>query len=62
MLGMESGVLFCSLVSCCSLLCMIFRARSTGTEVKRSFTSCVDMVSPIVFGWTKPPLQSAEYF
>ena len=37
-LGMESGVLFGSVVSCCSLLCMMFRAESAGTDVKRAFT------------------------
>ena len=47
MLGMEIGVLFGSVVSCCNLLCMMFRAGSTGTEVKRAFMSYDDIVSPL---------------
>ena len=37
--GMESGVLLWSVVSSCSLLCMMVRAGSTGTEVKRALMS-----------------------
>ena len=62
MLQMESGVLFGSVVSCCSLLCMMCRAGSTGTDVKRAFTSYDDMVSPVLFGWVWPLLQSAGCF
>ena len=47
MLGMESGVLSGTVVSCCSLLCMMFRARSTGAKVKRAFMSYDDMVPPL---------------
>ena len=45
-LGMERGVLLWSVVSCCILLCILFRAGSTGTEVKRAFMSNDDMVFP----------------
>ena len=38
MLGMENGVLLGSVVSCCSLLCIMFRAGSTGITVKNAFT------------------------
>ena len=46
MLGMESGVLFGSLASCCSLLCMMCRTGSTGTNVKRAFTLYDDVAFP----------------
>ena len=46
MLGMKSGVLLGNVASCCSLLCLMFRTGSTGTEVKRAFMSYDDMVSP----------------
>ena len=55
MLGMDSGVLFGSVVSC-SLLCMMFRAGSTGTDVNRAFTSYDGMVPLVVFGWIWPLL------
>ena len=54
MFGMESGVLFNSVVSCCVLLWMMFRAGSPGTEVKRAFTSYDDIVSPVEFGLIWP--------
>ena len=56
MLGMENGLLLGSVVFCCNLLCMMFGAASTGTEVKRASTSYDDMVSPFVFGWIWPLL------
>ena len=45
MLGMESGVLLGTVMSCCSL-CMMLGVGSAGTEVKRTFTTYGDMVSP----------------
>ena len=51
MLGMESGVLLCSVVFWFSLLCMMFRAGFTGTEVDRAFTSYNDMFPSVVFEW-----------
>ena len=46
MLRMESGVLFGSVASSCSLLHMMLKVGSSGTNVKRAFALYDDMVSP----------------
>ena len=58
MLGMESGVLLGSVVSC-SLLCMMFRAGSTRIEVKVALYHVMTWFPPVDFGQIWPHLYSA---
>ena len=61
-LWLDSGVLLCSVISCCNLPHIMFREGSPGTDARRALTSYKDMLSPVAIGCILPVLHSAGYF